>query len=445
MTEEPTHEAVERDEFLTPASPPDMVCTQIVSDDSRDSEAVYMDCSSWTPDSQRFVFWRGASDDGEKPAGMWLCDVADRCSVQPVFTHDDALTLHTFHSGDHGFCGAALAPNGTAAYRIDRAGDSLVVTRRDLATGVNDEVGAAPAPFTIRGSITVSGDSRHLCVGVWLGDGETAGAPWGAYIFDVVAGTHWAIPFGNGFRNMHCQYSRSAEPPHCYDLLLLGGNGKLSDGSWLTPPDGSWRWQDMPPPFPKGEGGITASHVVRDDGTNWRMVPIGDSTEISHGGHCGFRGTTSSVVAAAYDLRGGKWRSPIFEADPVAVEVDDPRRWQGHAAAGVAQPLDLCRHLARADTCHHANDLSGRRFISDTDGYNHGPNSYVWIASYAMHADGLPYLAPRYLLFPRSSWQGQPAHAHPLLSPDGRHAVIQSDFSGRPQVTVATGFDWPHT
>jgi len=465
-------EARERDEFTTPASQPGLKVVQIATDDSRDSENVYMDCNSWTPDSKRFTFWRRPNADGSRKGGLWLCDTEDGFSIRPVVEYGaDISGIEEFRDARAGFCGACLAPDGTCVYEIVRRNDVLELTRIGLDSGARTIVGTAPAPLTVRGNITISCDSRHLLLGVWLGDGKAEGAPWGSYVFDLDKGSYWVTEFGNGFRNMHPQYSKNPAAP--YDIILGGSDGKLSDGSWLTPPDGSWRWKDMPPAFPAGEGPITSLHVVRDDGTDWRMVPLGDGDKLHSGGHNGFRGQGETIFCSLYDLRNGKWRAPIFEAIPTALPGgrDNPEYWRGQLAqvarpfqavagtdecAGIGhgsedpchaelipQPVDISRKLARADSCHLACDLSGKHFVSDTDGYNEGKYSFLWIATYMETPGEDPWLKAGYLLLTRSTYKGQPAHAHPVLSPDGRFVVFQSDFTGRPQVNVACNFAWP--
>ncbi len=178
-----TAEARERDEFTTPASQPGLRVVQIASDDSRSSENVYMDCNSWTPDSQRFTFWRRPSDDGSKKGGLWLCDTADNFAIRPIVDHDDQPAgIEEFRQNPACFCGACLAPDGRNVYAIHRHGDTLKVTRIGVDTGVRETVCTAPAPLTIRGTITISSDSKHLLMGAFLGDGQTEGAPWGAYV-----------------------------------------------------------------------------------------------------------------------------------------------------------------------------------------------------------------------------------------------------------------------
>lgn len=438
------YEARERDEFTTPASQPGLKVVQIATDEARDSENIYMDCNSWTPDSTRFTFWRRPSADGAKKGGLWLCDTTGRFSICPVVEYESDISgIEEFRHARRGFCGACLAPDGTCVYEIVRRDDMLEVTRIGLDSGERTVICTAPAPLTVRGCLTISCDSKHLLMGAFLGDGQTEGAPWGAYVFDLAKGSYWITEFGNGFRNMHCQYSKNPAAP--YDVLVNGSDGKLSDGSWLTPPDGSWRWQNMPPAFPRGQGALTAHHVVRDDGTHWRMLPIGDGGDITSGGHNGFRGTGDSVFCAVYDLRGGTWRAPILEAHPTALSGgrDHPEYWRGMLAHGVRQPVDLSRTLARADSCHLACDLSGTHFVSDTDGYVEGKYSFLWVATYKETSGDDAWLQAGYLLLTRSTYRGQPAHAHPVLSPDGRFVVFQSDFTGRPQVFVATNFAWP--
>ena len=186
-------------------------------------------------------------------------------------------------------------------------------------------------------------------------------------------------------------------------------------------------------------------HVLHDDGTDWRMVPICNNGDMISGGHVGFRGMETSIFCAVYDLRHGKWRSPIVEAPPVALPGgrNHPEYWHGVLAKDVPPPIDLGRKLARADSCHVACDLSGKHFVSDTDCYVEGKYSFLWIATYMESDKEAPWLKATYLLLPRSTCNGQPAHSHPVLSPDGRYVVFQSDVSGRPQVNVATGFEYP--
>jgi len=424
------NESSYRDEFTTPCSAEGLKVVQVTSDAGRDSYAYYLDTPSWTPDSQRFAFHREAGDNGAGPPGMWLCDTGDGFSIRPVCEYRSGHNPADPKDGES--YGCVLSPDGAAAYEMVRAGDRVEVRRIPLDGGAREAVCAAPAPLRSRGSFTMSADGRRLCMGNFLGDGRTEGAPWGATIFDVSAGKWWTIEFGNGYRNMHCVYSPD---PSSYDIALDASPPKLSDGSWLTPPDGSWRWQDLPP----DDGLGAAVTVVRDDGTDWRMTPIGRDrlTIISHNV---WRGRTGSIVCSAYHFPEGRWRSAFFEAAPVPAGADDLLR--GEHMPGTRN-VDLTRYLPRADGCHFGFDHSGRHFVSDTDGYAYPQHCYVYIGTRVKPDWGDPYVRVKYLLLPRTSWKSQPAHPHPYLSPDGRFAVVQSDFFGRPQVFVAFGYEFP--
>jgi hypothetical protein len=418
-------ELAERPEFLTPASPEGLRAVQITSDTMRDSEAIYCDTPSWSPDSRFFAFYRRASDDGTQPNSLWLCDTADDFAISPVISYQ-ADTVN-----------ACLSPDGTCVYHVLKVADRLEVRRVALTGGAETVVANAPLPLGFRGCLSMSADGERLLVGAFLGDGKTEGAPWGAYIFEVKRGTHRVIEFGNGYRNMHCQYSHNPDPAFSHDILLNAHLPKFADGSWLTPPDGSWRWQNLPPP---ADDRGCAYTVVRDDGSNWRAVPLGRQPCVRNGGHNVWRGREYSVVSAAYDTR-TIWKSPLFEATPMPVASPDDML-AGMDLPG-AKVVDLTRKLPKPDSCHFAFDQSGRHFISDTDGYAIGAYSFVFVGTYVTPANEDPFVRTQYLILPRTSWKGQPAHPHPYLSPDGRFAVIQSDYSGRPQVNVVTQISYP--
>jgi hypothetical protein len=431
---------MERHEFLTPCSPQGLRVVQVTTDTDRDSEAIYLDCPSWTPDSRQFVLQRQASTDGTKKSGAWICDVEDGFRLRPLVEFDRPQGFdHTGFEGEASLA-CVLSPDGACAYHVRRRLAIVEILRVDLNTGRQDPqpVCTAPAPLRTRGAFTISADSERLLMGNWLGDGKREGAPWGAFVFHLRKGTHHVVEFGNGYRNMHCQYSHNPDPAFSHDLLLNATLPKFADGSWLTPPDGSWRWKDLPASSDTLGGAYT---VVRDDGTNWRMVPLGRAPGFNVGGHNTWRGREYSVVSAVYDTGPDHWRSPLLEAAPLPATSEE-ERWLGQRHPN-ARWWDLTRNLARADSCHFGFDASGRHFVSDSDGYARAEYSFVYGGTYVTPPAGAPYVKTLYLLLPRTSWKTQPAHPHPYLSPDGKYVVFQSDFTGRPQVYVAYGFEWP--
>ena len=430
-------EAVERDEFRTPCSPRDIRVVQITSDTTRDSEAFYLDLNSWTADGKRLAFHRGPSDDGARPAGFWLCDVENAFEIAPI--HEYRNYRPGFESAGDSEYGCVLEPAGSCAYLLERRSDRMLVSRLPLDRPDRREaVCEAPAPLLARGSLSISADGERVCCGVFLGDGRREGAPWGAYVFDVRRGTWRSIEFGNGYRNMHCQYSHDPDSRFSHDILLNASLPRFADGSWLTPPDGSWRFKDLPT-LPDDLGG--AYTVVRDDGTDWRMVPLGRDSNMRNGGHNTWRGRTYSVVGSAYHTPPERWRAPLLEAAPLPIGTEADA-WLGQRHPN-ARCVDLTRRLARADSCHFGFDASGVHFVSDTDGYAKAEYSFLYVGTHVQRPGDDPRVETRYLLLPRTSWKTQPAHPHPYLSPDGRYVVFQSDFTGRPQVYVAYEFDYP--
>jgi len=450
MTGSVVEKPVERDEFKTPCSPQGLRVLQISTDESRDSEAFYIDCPSWSDDSKLLLFRRHASADWSKKPGYWICSVEEGFKSHPVVEHHEPETYDNPSKKTEASIDCVMDPAGRRVYHIMRMRDKICVFPVNISTGARDSepVCTAPAPLRTRGAFSISADGKRLLMGNWLGDGKKEGAPWGATIFELEQGTSRVIEFGNGYRNMHCQYSRNPEPAFSHDILLNVSQPKFADGSWLTPPDGSWRWKDLPAPADNMGGAYT---VVRDDGTDWRMVPLGRHPEIHNGGHNVWRGREYSVVTSAYDTRNGRWRAPLLEATPMPVGAAGmtgpqvemlPETWLGQRRPG-ARVVDLTRYLARADSCHFAFDASGRHFVSDTDGYAKAEYSFLYIGAYVAPSDDEPYVRTRYLLLPRTSWKTQPAHPHPYLSPNGRFVVFQSNFTGRPQVYVAFDFEYP--
>ncbi len=430
-----------RDEFRTPCSPEGLQVIEISSDSTRDSTAFYLDCSSWSNDSRLLAFRREASDDGSKPAGLWICDTENDFAVEPIVEyHEGRDAEHNVRNNSAPVPGQSydsiLAPDGKAVYHLIRIADTVEVRKIDIANRKTEVIATAPAPLLSRGHHSISADGKRLCMGNFLGNGKTEGAPWGAYIFDLDSGEHQVIEFGNGFRNMHCAYSPDPSPEASHDLLVGGTSGLLSDGSWLTPPDGSWRWENMPP----DEGLGSSILVVRDDGTNWRMLPIGRKKS-RFTCHNIWRGSAGSIVAQRYDHAPGLWRSPFLEASPIPVHSEEDK-WLGETHPD-AHPVDITRKLARADGCHFGFDKSGKHFVSDSDGYCTPECSFLYVGTYHESSTEDPFVSTRYLALPRTSWKTQESHPHAFLSPDGRRVVFQSDFTGRPQVYVAYNFDYP--
>jgi hypothetical protein len=448
-------EACERDEFRTPVSPEGIRFVQVTNDPRRDSTVAAQYIIRWTPDSKRFFFYRAASADGAAKAGIWACDTEDNFAIWPVYEWDSTLHSHTVHpaaaSGKIADTFVVCA-DGSGIMVMCREGGELQLCHAPINPGKPTVRQSVPAPLATGWLMDGSADGQRVVFHVFLGDGQTEGAPWGARIFDLPSGRSWVVELDNkthkgvGYRH-GAAYLPDQPPAGHHDLVThLSPSPTLADGSWRTPPDGRYR-HPMPPDDERLGHGYTL--LFRDDGSDYprhasdpcRILPLprrpGHITS-----HAGWRGARAeSWVASMYNATPERWRAPFIEAWPCTLSPED-RRADRNPPDG--RWVDLTRMLARADACHFDFDASGRHFVSDTDGYVLPQTCMLYVGTYQQPGFGeAPYFKTRLLGIPRTSWKGQPAHPHPFLSPDGKYAVFQSDFSGRPQVHVACDFAFP--
>ncbi len=433
------HEACERDEFRTPVSPDGIEFVQVTSREQQTSYLEDLYVTKWTPDSKKFVIRREAADDGSEPNGVWLCDTKDKFGISPIVEFPEGTAhgcLEQQGKGEN--LGAVILPDGSGLVHVHHLGDKFEVRKTSLDGSRTEVLMTSPATIACRW-LSQSADSERVALGVFLGDGETEGAPWATRVFDVQNRKWWDLELGNQFRRVPGQYTYMDDPEYSHYLVSGDPGEKMSDGSWLTPLDGQWRWQDLPEPDPlRG-----ATLVYHDITGKWGIIPLGrnGSHITSHGT---WRGANFSYVAAMYHTGKDFWRAPFIEAEPCQC---GPEHWfDGHNAPG-AKITDLSRHTCRADACHFGFDKTGKYIVSDTDGYVYpGPN-LLYVATYVEAEDEAPHVKTKLLGITRTSWRWKPniqaSHPHPNLSPDGKYAVFQSDFSGRPQVNVAHNFEYP--
>jgi len=449
-----SREAVARDEFSTPVSPEGMRVMQVTADTTRDSHLDEQNTIRWTPDSRRFILRREAAKDGPAKPGVWLCDTDDGFALRPVQEWDEPL-LPCFTptpadaEGTLNEC-TRLNPDGSGLYEIRRSKGLLELRLIPLENGKARTLMTAPAPLA-HSWADVSADGQHVALPIFMGDGKTEGAPWGLRVFDVKNNKTWVVELNNRARRggryrKGAGFRKDSGDGQVYDYGVRLGPSQLADGSWLTPPDGRWRWPN-PPNNMEAEGCL--HYVIRDDGSDRpdgpgsasRVIPL-PPRPLFMGSHAAWRGSAAdSFVLSMYNCTTTRWRVPFIESKPVLITEEDRKAGSQPEGGGWT---DLSRFMSRADACHFDFDGSGRHLVSDTDGYvNPGP-CMLYVGTYIEPENGeAPYLKTRLLGIMRTSWKTQSAHPHPLLSPDGRFALFQSDFSGRPQVHVAWGFEYP--
>ena len=95
--------------------------------------------------------------------------------------------------------------------------------------------------------------------------------------------------------------------------------------------------------------------------------------------------------------------------------------------------VELTRHLARPDVYHICAGWDGQNLVCDTVSLGYGdacaPTRYLYGCTVWHDADG-PYVEPRYLLTPYSSWRPYACECLPCFTPDKRWILFNSDYPG---------------
>ena len=146
------------------------------------------------------------------------------------------------------------------------------------------------------------------------------------------------------------------------------------------------------------------------------------------------------------------WRGAILLAEPVP--ADDTTRHLGRHLPGGRQ-LDLTRRITRPDVYHVCAGWDGRHLVCDTMSLGYGdanaPTRYLYGCTVRHDADG-PYVEPKYIVTPYSSWSPYSCECLPCMTPDKRWILFNSDYPGvhhykgarhTAQVFAIRGFEFP--
>lgn len=411
----PLRESRERPDLVDERSPRGLRVVQITTNPNLASWNVYTEAPIFTPDSRRFVFVREHN--------YWLCDIGDGFALRQL-------------TGERGAKGASVSPDGKWMYYLvddaERTGAALVLKRlslvdyrRKVILTVKDKLpGTSFRPSRLYSLTTLSSDGRRLATSCFLGDGKTEKAPFGLLVFQLGHPSVRVFPLGADYNNMHAQYCRSRDPERSRDILIQHNHGSVVDASGKTV---------------KLVGGDGADlHVMRDDGTNWRDIPIGRDGHEYVQGHQQWRGRMTSVLSAM-TIPHGKKR--ILEGFPIS--TNDATSHTGSRIAG-GRSWDVTRDIEHPDFWHFSADDSGMRVISDTNAVDPvTKKKKINLVIGSLSAADQPLLKLRYLLDTRTSGLDQPMHPHPFFSPDTRMAFFNSDVDGKPQVWMVTGYQFP--
>ena len=408
------HESRERPDFQDAHTPEGLRVVQISTDPQRNSQHMYPESLMFTLDSRRFVFHRSRQGD-PKRGDYWLCDIED----------DFGLRQLTDEAGVHGR--VAVSPDGMWMYYfVDRTQSegTLEVKRISLETFARESffvlVGPIPGtdyrPMRPHGASSISVDNRRLCTKVRLEDGKAEDL-FGILIFDLAEPSVKLIFAGEQFSNMHAQYCRSSDPELSHDILIQ--HNHVDDlGADL--------------------------HVIRDDGTHWRDVPIARDGIYRHTGHEEWRGGMETVISSIREIAGsGSHR--LIESWPIATDEKTPHL--GSRIPG-AKNNDMTRNVDYTGFNHFDVDPSGMHLVMRQERQKGDADLKFHIGTLSPGKDAV--LKMRYLLNPKSplSADGQYGLYHgnkprPFFSPDARMVFFHSTVDGPCHIFMATGYEFP--
>ena len=436
-------EAKECPEMLSVFSPPDIEVHHIATDADHDTHCAAMHSSFglFTPDSKRFIFHRqlGAGSKGPGKREFLLCEI------------DDGFKLRRLTDEDHA-CGPILSLEGQSMYYwVDNSGEDrphIVLKQIDLDTfrtetllvvdGPVEGVGRVPRGGYMYDKTSIRHDGKRLAASCSF---YTEDDPlFATIIVDLEAMSVQGFIFEPYNWRPNGLYYRGDDPQFLNHMLM--GRSHMRSG---TNTQGKW-YSEKEPTNP----GFGTLHIVTDEGEQVATVPIGDQGEGVD--HPTWRGGKYEVVTHTSDFNTAPhWRGTMLCAEPVACAEED--QFKGAQIPG-AKRFELTRKIRRPDECHHSWDQSGTRVVADTEGWSGrhtpvplGPSSHLWIGTVVEPEDEDPYVLPKHLLHPRSSWTGSYwTEVQPAMSPDCKTIFFNSDWlgkTGHPQVFCVQGHSFP--
>ena len=399
---------------------PDVCTVRQLSHDPSGATLIYPDQPSFLYDGGRLIY--------NSASGPMIGDIAT-LQVRPLFSDGRKHHVHVSPDGrfvfwqtrdendKNAFSIWRMSVEGGEATQVFRASDRLPGT----------EVRASA--FNLH---TISLDNQRAAGAAWLGDGTQADAPYGVVSIDFARGQACLAAAAPDLINTHLQYCRASDPEAGHDLLVQMNHGAHTDATGkslilLGPPE---------------DGGCDV-HVVRDDGTHWRDMPWGRDGRESCIGHQVWRGRTTEAVTVTLQNqdRSYGWaegaRQAVVSGRGVAADPAKPHRGRiGRAAFRT----HLSRGCARPRFCHLCCDNSGLQFVCDTFPVFDGKRAGMQIfAGQAPDMDS-PVKFRRLLNTCVTFNANNGYHAHPILAPDGRAILFNSDVTGQRQVYLITDF-----
>jgi len=430
-------------EMLSTFSEPGIEVFRVTTDLDHDTHCAAMHSSFglFTPDSRRFVLERqhGLGQRDEWKMEFLLCDIEDDFSLRLLTDEEHAR-------------GPILSRDGRVLYYWDDQSGAdqpkillkqidLDTFRRDTLLVVDSPVsgiGRAPRGGQMYDMSSLRADGRRLASSCSFYTDDDP--QYGTIVVDLETMRVHGFQFETYNWRPNGLYYRGEDPCYADHMMICKSHrrsGIDTQGHWYDRPDA-----DCP--------GRSTIHIITDEGRRVATVPIGDDGEgVDHptwrGGKYEVVTHTSSTKTAPH------WRGIMLCAEPIACSEKDLLK--GARIPG-ARRFELTRKIVRPDECHHSWDQSGTRVVADTEGWAGrgttaplGPSAHLWIGTVVEDAGEDPYVAPKFLLNPRSSWTGNYwTEVQPAMSPDCKTIFFNSDWlgkTGHPQVFAVRGFTFP--
>ncbi len=261
---------------------------------------------------------------------------------------------------------------------------------------------------------------RLLCVVVL--EGATRYYSIGIVTFDMERmALNTAFETGPRNWNNKSQYAPCLSPAGEY---LIGVNDGYSQASV----DGAGQWRCDPVPGSEKGG---SEYLVNERGEVRYAYPVGRDRPRQNVSHWAWFGASLAKVfhCDAFDTA-PHWRGAMMLAEPVP--ADEETRHLGRHLPGGKQ-IELTRQITRPDVYHVCAGWEGTHLVCDTNALGYGdanaPTRYLYGCTVRRDADG-PFVEPRYLLTPYSSWSPYSCECMPCFTPDRKWILFNSDYPG---------------
>lgn len=423
-------------EFAGHPVPENIKLFRITDDTSIPACHVYMEAQIFAPDSSYFIFHQSAHPHGSDPTDplhrYLLCDLENNGAVTPL-------------TDELGVTAPALSPDGRFFYYfiddLERDG-SLRLMRIDLQNDMaKTEIGGLNAASPIVPSApfyplsTISSDGRHIAISTAIKKEETE--EWNEYalwVFDTESGECTCPVHGMDYCNLHMQYSRNPQAPrsimiqHNPGCRLTSENGVRRCLNHVAALDeyatGMLRqYKKDHDPNEQNTGYGLDLHIIEDDGTNWRTLPVGRNGREFCQGHQCWRGRSDKTISSTILFHAdGTATHELVEMTPIPGE-----QHLNNADSAQGTRNILSREIVPPHFLHFATDEAGVKIISDYEADNGEWHLYTGMFRRETEPAAMTFvlnLGSRVI----SKW-----HPHPFLSPDGKRGFFNSAAEGNLQ------------